>query len=48
MNTSFLLHIMLSLGCFDTEVDITLHSSLHECLKYCGDIGPNEDEQALK
>ena len=39
---------MLSMGRFETEVDLTLHGSYRECLRYCGLIGPNNDEASLK
>ena len=47
MSTSFILHIMLSMGRFETELDLTIHSSLKQYLRYCGLIGPNDDELSL-
>ena len=41
MGTRFILHIMLSLGEFDTEYDLNLHRSLRESLRYCKLIGPS-------
>ena len=48
MTTSFLLHIMLSMGRFETEVDILMHESLRECLRYCKLIGESDDDESLK
>ena len=48
MNTSFLLHIMLSLGRFETEIDIFLHRTLRECFRYCGLIGEEDDAASLE
>jgi predicted GIY-YIG superfamily endonuclease len=48
MTTSFLLHIMLSMGQFETEVDILMHENLRECLRYCKLIGENNDDESLK
>ena len=36
----FILHIMLSMGKFDTEIDLSLHPSLRESLRYTQLIGP--------
>ena len=47
MNTSFLLHIMLSMGKFETEIDLITHQDLRESLKYCDLIGNNTDEESL-
>ena len=47
MTTSFVLHIMLSMGCFDTEIDLCMHQSLRECLRYCKLIGTDDDEVSL-
>ena len=48
MGPSFLLHIMLSLGEFDTEVDLILNRTLRESLRYCKLIGPLDDDQSLE
>ena len=48
MGVSFLLHIMLSMGRFETEVDLTLHGNIRNCLRYCKLIGPSDDENCLK
>ena len=43
----FILHLMLSMGEFDTEIDLSLHSSLRESLRYCKLIGPSDDPDDL-
>ena len=43
----FILHIMLSMGKFDTEIDLTLHSTLQESLRYCQLIGPSDIREDL-
>ena len=48
MRASFLLYIMLSMGHFETEVDILIHENLRECLRYCKLIGENKNEESLK
>ena len=48
MKASFLLHVMLSEGQFETEVDLLMHPRVKECLRYCKLIGPNNDEALLK
>ena len=48
MGTRFLLHIMLSMGKFDTEYDLNLHCSLRESLRYASLIGPNNDRESLE
>ena len=48
MGVSFVLHIMLSMGRFATKVDLTLHGSVRECLRYCKLVGPLDDENSLK
>ena len=47
MTTSFIIHIMLSMGCFDTKIDLYMYQSLRECLRYCQLIGPDDDEVSL-
>ena len=47
MSTSFLLHIMLSMGKFETEIDLITHQDLRGSLKYCHLIGNNTDEDSL-
>ena len=48
MGPRFILHIMLSMGEFDTELDFLLHPTLRESLRYCNLIGPLEDEVSLQ
>ena len=48
MGTRFLLHIMLSMGKFDTEYDLNLHRSLRKSLRYAGLIGPCDDPESLE
>ena len=48
MGTRFLLHIMLSMGKFDTEYDLNLHRSLRKSLRYAGLIGPSDDPESLE
>ena len=44
----FILHILLSMGQFETEIDLILHQSLRESLRYAHLIGPLDDEQSLR
>ena len=48
MGHQFILHILLSMGRFETEVDLTLHESLRASLRYAKLIGPENDEESLK
>ena len=43
ISTSFILHIMLSIGNFETEIDIILHGSIRESLRCFHLIGPEND-----
>ena len=43
----FILHIMLSMGKFDTEIDLSLHPSLRESLRYTQLIGPSSSHEDL-
>ena len=43
----FILHIMLSMGKFDTEIDLSLHASLRESLRYAQLIGPSNSPEDL-
>ena len=45
--TRFILHILLSLGCFETEYDLHLHTTLRDSLQYAKLIGPPNDPQDL-
>ena len=42
---SFLLHILLSMGRFETEIDLTLHENVKAYFRYAKLIGPNDDEE---
>ena len=44
----FILHIMLSLGKFDTEIDLTLHQTLRDSLRYAKLIGPSNEPEDLR
>ena len=44
----FILHILLSLGEFETEIDLLLHQNLREAFRYAKLIGPEDDEASLK
>ena len=48
MNTRFILHILLSMGQFDTEYDLNLQQSLRESLRYAGLIGQSNNSDDLK
>ena len=48
VGVQFILHLMLSLGRFSTELDLTNHTTLREALRYAQLIGPNDDEESLK
>ena len=48
MGIRFILHILLSLGHFETEVDLVLHTTLRESLRYSKLIGPLDDAVLLK
>ena len=44
MQTSFILHYIISEDQFETEINPILHENLRECFRYCKLIGPNNDE----
>ena len=44
----FIHHILLSMGCFDTEVDLILHPSLREAFRYAKLIGPPNERNNLE
>ena len=48
MGTQFLLHLLLSMGHFSTEIDLTLHENLRESFRYAKLIGPDDDEESLQ
>ncbi len=39
MGVQFLIHLLLSLGHFQTEIDLTSHSTIRECMQYAKLIG---------
>ena len=47
VGNQFILHLMLRCGRFETEVDLTLHASLRECLRYAKLIGNDNDYDSL-
>ena len=47
MGVSFILHVMFSMGRFETEIGLIMHRSIRRCLKYCGLIGERNDEESL-
>ena len=48
MGVQFMLHILLSMGHFSTEVDLISHSTIRECLQYAKLIGNRTDEESLQ
>ena len=48
MGHQFILHILLSLGKFYTELDIKTHRTLHNALCYAKIIGTYDEEESLK
>ena len=48
LHVPFLLHIMLSMGQFETELDLVAHLTLRESLKHCRLIQPEEYEVLLQ
>ena len=47
IQTSLLLHYIISEGQFETEINPILHENQIECFRYCKLIGPNNDEDSL-
>ena len=47
MSHHFILHVLLSLGRFKTEIDLMNHPSLQDAFRYAKLIGTNEDEESL-
>ena len=39
---------MLSMGRFETEIDLNMHQSILKCLRSCGLVGSNNDTDSLK
>ena len=48
MGHQFILHIILSLGRFETEVDMKMHRRLRDYLRYSKLIGTDDDKESLK
>ena len=48
MGAQFLLHILLSMGRFSTEIDLMQQSSLRKSFMYAKLIGLNDDEESLE
>ena len=46
MGVQFLHHMLLSMGRFATEIDLTMHASIRDCLRYAKLIGPDNDDEA--
>ena len=44
----FIHHVLLSMGCFSTEVDLILHQNLREAFRYAKLIGPSNDPDDLQ
>ena len=47
MGTQFILHLLLSMGHFETEIDLILHENLRESFRYAKPIGPLNDPESL-
>lgn len=43
----FLIHILLTLGKYDTEKDVLLKPSMRECFREARLVGPSDDEESL-
>ena len=48
MGIQVLLHIMISMGRFSTEIDLTTHATLRESLRHCQLMGPSDDPVYLE
>ena len=48
MGTQFILHLLLSMGHFSTEYDLTLHENLRESFRHAHLIGPENDQESLQ
>jgi hypothetical protein len=48
MGTQFILHLLLSLGSFSTELDLVHHSSIQELLCHAKLIGEHNDPDSLQ
>ena len=47
MGTQFILHLLLSMGHFSTEIDLTLHATLRESFRYAKLIEPQNNHASL-
>ena len=47
MGVSFMLHVMLSMGRFETEINLIMHQTIREYIQYCSLIGIRDDEDSL-
>ena len=43
----FILHLLLLLGRYETEMDLVRHASLRDAFRYAKLIGNNNDEESL-
>ena len=48
LGVQFIHHVMLSLGRFATEIDLTMHPTIRESLRYAKLIGPSNDQEELE
>ena len=48
MGHQFILHIILSLGIFEIELDLNIHITLNYALRYAKLIGTYDDKESLK
>ena len=48
LGVQFIHHILISLGRFTTEIDLTMQSSIRESLRYAKLIGSSNDEEDLQ
>ena len=48
MKHQFILHIIISLGIFETELYLKIHKTLRNDLHYAKVIGTNDDKESLK
>ena len=48
MRRQFLLHLLLLMGNFSTEIDLSLHENLRRSFRYTKLMGPGDDEESLQ
>ena len=48
MGHQFIMHVLLSLGIFETELDMKIHRTLSDALRYTKLVGTDCDEELLK